>query len=353
MSCHTWSHFDELDPASLGDLLACSDFASVFQTREWLSAWWETFRRPSWELRLVGEKDGDRLTAFAPLFLDRRENRMSFVGVPHGDYGLLITPRDAPDGAAALIAHLQKLAAGGTTIELAQIPAQSVCAAHLRALSEHSFRVSRARDHVCPALPLTANAVSAAVQKKSARRHAADLRRLGNVTVKHLATEAEIMPWLDRFFQQHVDRWAGTGFPSLFLNAANRQFYGRLVHLLAPAGRLIFTIILVDGEAVAFHFGLGFSRTYYWYKPTFDVRYSRASPGEFLLLELFAMALERGYARFDFGRGDEPFKRRYASEYPENENFVLFPGTYSRVHQIVTHQLDRVHRRVLRTLSRG
>src|SRR5215211_5402504 len=99
MSWHTWSTFDALNPESVEDLLAHSDFASVFQTHAWLSAWWETFRLPSWELRLIGEEQGDQLNALIPMYLDRGENRVSFVGIPHGDYAIPLTRRDAPDSA--------------------------------------------------------------------------------------------------------------------------------------------------------------------------------------------------------------------------------------------------------------
>ena len=286
----TWTAFGEIGAANWDDLLGRSSCASIFQTHWWLTAWWETFKRPSWELRLIGSLVDDRLMAIVPMYLDRDRRRAFFVGLPHGDYATVIADRTNPEAAAGVIRELLRWSRSGVIIELAQLPGRAELRRQILELAGNRFAIARYQDLVCPYFPITEETVDAVRQKKSARRHAAALRRLGDLAVHHLLTTADIVPWLEAFFEQHVERWSSTPFPSLFVDASDREFYSRLARSPEAEGRIIFTVILLNGEPAAFHFGFGFAETYYWYKPAFDPKLARSSPGEFLLSELVTMA---------------------------------------------------------------
>ena len=270
--------------------------------------------------------------------------------MPHGDYATVIADRTNPEAAAGVIRELLRWSRSGVIIELAQLPGRAELRRQILELAGNRFVIAHYQDLVCPCFPITEETVDAIRQKKSARRHSAALRRMGDLAVHHLLTSADIVPWLEAFFEQHVERWSSTPFPSLFVDALDREFYGRLARSPEADGRIIFTVILLNGEPAAFHFGFGFGETCtIRYKPAFDPKLARSSPGEFLLSELVTMAHRRGFTIFDFGRGDEPFKRRYASEYPANENLVLYPGIGTRVSEFLGHQARRVQRRITRT----
>ena len=119
---------------------------------------------------------------------------------------------------------------------------------------------------------------------------------------------------LDRFFDQHKSRRALTGAPSQFHDAAQRDFYVRLIRALAPTGWLRFDVVLFDDAPIAFHLGFEHRGRFLWYKPTFDARLAAKSPGEVLIKLLLDDAIDRGLKEFDFTVGAEPFKLRFAND---------------------------------------
>jgi CelD/BcsL family acetyltransferase involved in cellulose biosynthesis len=136
-----------------------------------------------------------------------------------------------------------------------------------------------------------------------------------------------IRPELDAFFAQHVARWAVTPSPSLFHDPTQRRFYERLTEEAAEAGWLRFTRVDWNGQPIAFHFGFCYGGSYLWYKPSFDIAWARRSPGEVLLRQLFCAAMAEGAHTFDFGLGDEPFKRRFATQINRVHTWGLYPET--------------------------
>ena len=144
--------------------------------------------------------------------------------------------------------------------------------------------------------------------------------------VRHLRSSAEILPWLESFFAQHERRWRETDSPSLFAQPAQRDFYRRLAACADAAGWLRFTVLLADSSPVAFHFGFAHQGSFLWYKPSFDVALARRSPGEVLLRQLILAAQAEGMQNFDFGLGDETFKRRFADQFPMVRTWGLYPS---------------------------
>jgi CelD/BcsL family acetyltransferase involved in cellulose biosynthesis len=156
-------------------------------------------------------------------------------------------------------------------------------------------------------------------------RHEKRLRRDGEVVVEHHTDPADIARLLPDLFDQHVERWADTPHPSLFLDGQQRDFYLRLASTVGPSGRLLLSQVLWNGTAVAMHFGSQYAGTFLWYKPTFSLLEAKRSPGEVLLLHLLRRAVETRATTFDFGVGDEPFKRRFATEVPHVRTWGYYP----------------------------
>jgi CelD/BcsL family acetyltransferase involved in cellulose biosynthesis len=140
-----------------------------------------------------------------------------------------------------------------------------------------------------------------------------------------LHREEEIRPLLSLFIAQHIRRWSETPFPSLFLDARQRDFYTCVIGQAATTGCLRLSCLQVDEEAVAFHLGACVDGTFLWYKPSFDINWSRYSPGEVLLRQLLLYAAEIGAHTFDFGLGDEPFKKRFATQVRFVRTWGLYP----------------------------
>jgi CelD/BcsL family acetyltransferase involved in cellulose biosynthesis len=343
------TRFEDVGKEAWDELVTRSEYPSVFQSYGWLTSWWNVFREPSDELILIAATHGENLLGIAPLYkstagMGRGRHTVRFVGDGHTDYSTIIVDRDRTDVSDRILADMASLARLHVILELLEIPEHTTLAQRLRALTASSqYAVDLSGSTVCPRLPLDrdGDTVAAVLKKDSLKRHTAKLRKLGAVTVEHFTSRDAIVPLLDAFFEQHIARWSVTKFPSLFLKDKNREFYRRMVDAVAPEGHVVFTTIKLNGEPVAFHLGFRSCGEFYWYKPTFDIRLAHVSPGEVLIRELFAFAAAQGFSAFDFLRGDEQFKSRFASSFPRNLSFVLR-----------SHRLERSVRRIGRRAKR-
>jgi hypothetical protein len=100
---------------------------------------------------------------------------------------------------------------------------------------------------------------------------------------------------------------------SLFEEARSRRFFERVCAPLLESNILRFSILRWRDETLAYHLGFLYDGVYTWYLPSFNVDFSRYSPGEVLLRKLLEDALESRVREFDFTLGDSPHKERFAN----------------------------------------
>ena len=165
----------------------------------------------------------------------------------------------------------------------------------------------------------------AATRKKSLVRHENYFRREGGLSVTHVNEAGEVLPWLEELFAQHIERWAATDSPSYFLQKKWREFFQRWAVSAAARGWLRFTRLEWRGRSIAFHLGVCYRGNYIWYKPCFAIDLSRFSPGEVLLRQTLLAAIEEGADTFDFGTGDDEYKKRFATDTREMRGMTLYP----------------------------
>jgi CelD/BcsL family acetyltransferase involved in cellulose biosynthesis len=234
-------------------------------------------------------------------------------------------------------------------IRFSEVPGDSslgLCLAE-RAATPGSW-ITQGPDTPCPRLQLNSMSdLRRVLRKKSVVRHDRQLGKLGCVSVEHMTDPIAIHAELPFFFDQHVRRWEATRYPSLFTNESNREFYKRLVAELAPCGSVIFSVLRVDGAPAAYHFGLRSRDELIWYKPSFEPRLSRYSPGEVLLSRLIKFAWEEGLRALDFSRGSEAFKSRFSNECSYNASYVLH-GSWLAYQHAASMALGRSFARVMR-----
>jgi CelD/BcsL family acetyltransferase involved in cellulose biosynthesis len=314
-----------------------SDAVTVFQTYEWHEAWWATFGG-DYRLCVLLAWDGDELRGIAPLALSRRGKVLQFIGAGDeaSDYCNFIIHPDDPGVNAQLVGTLMGQEEAGRKIDLRNIPSASRARTELeRAFAIHRRYVA-SRVSIDAPTRLLGDAAEdrEALNKSSLKRHFNQMNRSGKLAFRQLDAPEEIAGLMDAFFAQHIARRAMTGKSSQFLDPRQQQLYRELVRCLAPRGWLKLGVVLFNDEPVAFHFGFEFKRRFVWYKPSFDPRYARQSPGEVLLRFLLHDAIERKLAEFDFTVGNEAFKYRFANHIRTNHHIEVFgsPFPYWRYH---------------------
>jgi CelD/BcsL family acetyltransferase involved in cellulose biosynthesis len=85
----------------------------------------------------------------------------------------------------------------------------------------------------------------------------------------------------------------------------------------------------VGAEPVAIHFGFTFRERYYYYIPSFSMKFQAYSPGRILMLRSMERAFKDGLTEFDFLRGDEPYKFDWANGARRLTTLVSYPVTWS------------------------
>ncbi len=317
-----YTRFDDIAESQWSELLAHSADATVFQQYAWVRAWWTSFQQPDWRLHLLCAIDGGRLMAVAPLYsrpgrFGGRELRL--LGEGHSDYLLFPIRRGAEATASQLLAAMAIVIDDGCNALLTDVLEGSVLHKALQQQIQRSTTADKLGLHCvhrtpCPQFLLAgnANAVQAATRKQSLRRHQRSLATVGPITIEHHSTADAILPLLPQLFALHIDRWSGTATPSQFDTAVERHFYENLVTTM-PAGAVLLTTLQAGRELAAVHFGLRSNHDFIWYKPAFEKALQRHGPGEVLLQALLQHVQAQGFRTFDFARGDDAYKQRFAN----------------------------------------
>jgi CelD/BcsL family acetyltransferase involved in cellulose biosynthesis len=311
------SFFDVDKHADEWDRLAASSISStVFLTSGWLRAWSETLGRHERIIVAQVRQNKDLIGAAA---FQENNGIVQFAGKGPSDYSDFIVASRLDEIAAAeviekLLVATSKTATNFRYFNLGRIPTDSKTLDCLKRLDTRFYSTYGRR---VPAPSMEMYAAEEKLRKKSLRRHERGLQRKGKLVSKTYMRANDIMPLLNVFFDQHIERWSKTQTPSLFLKRANREFYQKLTRYLDATGFLRFTVLSLDKRIIATHFGFMQGGRFIWYKPTFDPQLSKLSPGEVLLKRLIEQAQAEGALEFDFTIGGEAFKYRFATKVRE------------------------------------
>ena len=311
------------DAAAWQRLLATGRSDVVFLTRQWQSAWSQSFHRGDL-LLIAAERDGE-VVALAPLFAEA--GMIYFVGSDSSDYLDFIGDIGDPETLDALLIEARRRVNDFIGFVFYHVPDDSDTGIRLeQAAARLGLTIFEEGDLPAPVLEITRDigAAEAAANKKSLLRHERFFSRNGSLTVQHLTDGQEILAHLDEFFAQHLERWSGTPTPSLFKDESHQRFYRNLTRAASHEGWLRFTRLDWDGRPIAFHFGFCYRGRFLWYKPAFAIDLARHSPGEVLLRQLLLAAVAEGAHTFDFGLGDEGFKSRFATRVNHVRNWGLY-----------------------------
>ena len=119
----------------------------------------------------------------------------------------------------------------------------------------------------------------------------------------------------------HEQRWAAAG---IFNDPRLEQVHRSFAHQLALRRQLWLTTLDLDGTPAAAWYGFADRETIYFYQSGRDPRWEDKSVGVALMVKMIRRAIERGYKRFDFLRGDEAYKRQWTASECVTQELVAF-----------------------------
>ncbi|MBZ0220449.1 MAG: GNAT family N-acetyltransferase [Candidatus Methylomirabilis sp.] len=342
-----------ISPEEWNSLLSGSETNTVFQTYEWFKSWWDVFGKENrlFLVSVIGPH-GD-LMAIAPLMLSSRTGRRTvrFVGDDKADYLDIISGPEKQKSIECVMEALILNKNEWDCISLRNIPEDSITCRELKRISLETNIRTITSQISCPTLVIAGREKDAGriLRKKTLKRRFNHLRKNGELAFRHIRDESEALRCLEIFFDQHMKRRALAGDASLFSDQRNRDFYATLTKELLGKGWLLFSALEFNGSPIAFHFGFDYGSRVLWYKPSFDIEFSRRSPGQVMLMHLINYAIENGRAEFDFTIGNEPFKSQFTNHMRMNTQLNLYKRNPAYLIDLSKHYILKSFKKTRRT----
>ena len=307
------SDLADIDRDAWNSLVGSMACPQVFMTSDYCEACWQVYREDC-QLVLFSAWRDDRLVGVAPFMQvpASRGGGLRVISSPRADFSDLVYASGDLKVAQSLLIALVGVA-GNQSIWIDSIPEQSETLGLVTSMrfQDQRYCIQRSRNP-SSALLYDGNE-RRATRMKSLKPQINHFKRQGNYQVAHLTNPEEIHPWLDSFFNQHIERWKNTASPSLFNTMENRQIYQGLVDTLGRRGWLLFSVVSSNDVPLGFHFGYQFDGRLIYYKPTYNVEFASRSPGMILLKELFLHTFDQDFTEFDFSVGDDGYKDRFTN----------------------------------------
>lgn len=131
------------------------------------------------------------------------------------------------------------------------------------------------------------------------------------------------------------------------------EVFAQLRQMKGGTLRTALSVLSAGGEVVAAHFGMISMGVLHWWFPAYDARAARCSPGLSLLEYCADEAEAQGVTAIDFGRGDEAYKKHYATrDVPLLAGSITRPATLAAaVRTMGQRTLGPIERRLPSSLS--
>jgi CelD/BcsL family acetyltransferase involved in cellulose biosynthesis len=296
----------------------------VFLTWEWVHTWWRHFRGRD-RLHVVVVREGSNIVAIAPLLetplgLFRRRMLIG-IGQESADYGGFLLG-DQPDATGELIlGHLEDRVARGDAVNLTRLRESSTLLSLLRRRFQPTRPGPTLVQELCedyPCLDLT--------QTEDPSGHIAALEKRNDVvrTLRRLREKHDVefvyhaggsCLAVEQFLAIYDARWNAKGErPSgLFVGSRGRAFLRDVAGALDPSGLLRVSFVTADKVAIAGWFGFECDGAYLGMSTAFDPAFASFGPGHLIVGLLLEELVARGVHEFDFLRGADQHKDKWAN----------------------------------------
>ena len=167
------------------------------------------------------------------------------------------------------------------------------------------------------------------INKKRLNRYKKKVEESFNYSVRHYIGDQITEDLIDQLVYMHQERWTFDSTQSAFSNISRKFDY------LMNKENKILTIISVDNDILAIHYGMLFNNCLLFHTPVFNIKYYELSPYvnfiELLILETALYCKQNNIEVFDFGLGDEVYKKKYMNEYKELFTYFITLNIFSKI----------------------
>ena len=359
--CRTWNELVEFHE-SWNHILRTNPASSIFQTREWLAAWWQAFAKEKPLLSLVFADPEGNTVGIAPFYVEqnsffgRKLKVLRMVGAGSGDSDALdfITLPGFAESCAEAFASWFAKESDCDVGALETFPDNSLVAKHLAARAQASgwnmdttltanfiVDLPESWPQYIRSLDSSFRPLLTRYPRRLQSRYAVRIVRCERVE--------DLKQHLDTLFSLHQMRWAGRGEPGAFANEKRRDFYFNMAVAFLQRQWLEFWLLELDGEIVGAQFCFCYHNTVSLLQEGFHPKYAAEKIGYALRAHVLEEMIRTGAKRYDFLGGADPYKAKFGAR-QENYLNVFFAGP-SRLGRAYV-SLQRSKRRIKNWLKR-
>lgn len=282
----------------------------------WLRAFIRHFG-PQRNLALTMVSDADQARLLAPWqILDR--HTVTFMCDTTADYNDNLYNRPGVEYLQAAVTHW--LAAGVKCIRLSKLSSDSVTIAIAQQVATNLGLVVSIEtcDHI-PVRRLIPNVPVEdwpGISRSRVKKYRSLLRRLtkaADVSFRYITSASELSRHLPAMMNLHIERWASLGVASKFLDAKRCLFTQDICNESCRSGSLLVPLLLINGTVAAYQICFCSGNTIYDWNASFALKWGKWSPGSLLQLQSISDVSTK-FAKYNFLRGEEPYKYYWADE---------------------------------------
>lgn len=341
-----------LGPEAWDELARRAGSVSPFMSWAWHRAWLDTAPPAATRAAVVVvqvRSDG-RLDAILPLV----RRTIHVRRVPVRAWGWLLDDRGCPDHLdllAAPDADLSQLAATVDSLPWRMLHLSNVAAdsprlsALLELLNGGRVLVQERPRWKAPCIELPADWDAYLASHGSRSRH--NLRRNERLLFDDPGvtltayTGDRVDEGLDHLFSLHAKRWAHEAHGGAFAEPAVEALHRQFARQLGRDGVLRLMTLDIDGRPAAAFYGFAHGDTVYFYQTGRDPEHEKRRVGSVIIGIAVRRAIEEGFRRFDFLRGDEPYKALWARHCRTTREVTVYR---SGLHGLIPRAIERAAR---------
>lgn len=317
-------------------LLGRSSHPSIFLTWEWLYTWWKYFGRGK-KLHILAVREQSRkVRGIAPLFItqDRwgpsKLSVVKFLGTQpiSSEYLDFIAEDNNFGQALEPTLNYLKSFSGADLLFFSDLLEDSTIKRFLSQSGQTDSRLEEGQ--TCPHIifPSTWEEYLQSVNRRVKEYVKSNLRffvQEKKGTLKK-ASESDYTRVLSGLFRLHARRWQARGQAGSFASPEKRDFHQEICQRLLETKRLGLYYLEVDKKIISVLYGFSYQDTYYYYQTGFDLSLESKRPGLLVLGYAIEDSFKAGLKKFDFLRGEEEYKLKWANRQTKTYN-LLFPLT--------------------------
>ncbi|MBZ5506260.1 MAG: GNAT family N-acetyltransferase [Acidobacteriia bacterium] len=328
LSVRTCGDWEELEGFrdSWNSLLEQNPTSSIFQTPEWLAAWWQAFGKNKKLAGLIFSDAKGNTVGIAPLYTEHTSfpgypiTTLRLVGAGSGDsdaLGFITAPGFEQHCAEAFTAWLAR-DAKWDICSLETLPEHSLVARHLsQRARESGWRVESTHTpnfviDLPPTWPQYLNTLESSF-RPLLTRYPKRLQSRFSVRIARSERVEDLNEQLEVLFRLHQMRWTGRGEPGAFASAQRRDFYLRMSKAFLQRGWLEFWLLTLDGEMVGAQFCFRYNDTVSLLQEGFHPKYTAEKIGYALRAHVLEEIIRTGAHHYDFLGGSDAYKAKFGA----------------------------------------